>query len=157
MSLLFWPVNKGRQKLLVDPVLFSIGVTSPFINFPSSGLSIILVLSGNIVHLSTIVMRKLVSFIIMVFLVVHVCAQEPKTEAQGYWVIQNHIKSSKQSVVYFYSPDHKLMYRETVTGKKIRLNPKTIRRLNKVLHQTQLTWQKDKMVKENEQLLSGKL
>lgn len=157
MSLLFWPVNKGRQKLLVDPVLFSIGVTSPFIHFPISGLSIILVLSGNIVHLSTIVMRKLVSFIIMVFLVVHVCAQEPKTEAQGYWVIQNHIKSSKQSVVYFYSPDHKLMYRETVTGKKIRLNPKTIRRLNKVLHQTQLTWQKDKMVKENEQLLSGKL
>ena len=93
----------------------------------------------------------------MVLLVVPLFAQEHQTEAQGYWVIQNHIKSSKQSVVYFYSPDHQLMYRETVTGKKIRLNPKTIRRLNKVLHQTQLTWQKDKMVKENEQLLSGKL
>jgi hypothetical protein len=82
----------------------------------------------------------------------------PKWMSQkGFWVIQSNLKSSKNSIIYFYTNDHELVYKEKVTGKRI--NPdrlKTRKHLESVLVKSIAAWQKEGVVKENQQLVITK-
>lgn len=84
-------------------------------------------------------------------------AQQKKGKSEGingYWVIENSIKSPKQSVVYFYTAENQLVYKETVAGRKLNISrPKICRRLNAVLEQSLLAWKNNRAMKDDLQLV----
>lgn len=76
----------------------------------------------------------------------------------GFWVVESNIRSPKNSVVYFYNEGKELVYKESITGKRININRNKIRnQLNMVLEQSLLSWNKEKTMKENQQWLATKL
>jgi hypothetical protein len=76
----------------------------------------------------------------------------------GFWQIESNIHSPKNSIVYFYNEDKELMYKESITGRRININRKKIRnQLNTVLEQSLLSWEREKIMKENQQWLAAKL
>ena len=103
-------------------------------------------------------MKKFILMLIcgFAFSVSHLCAQEPTV--QPYWNIENNIKSPKQSIVYFYSASHELMYKENIENRKLNVgNKKTLRLLNAALNEVLISWQTVKGIKENEQIIAQKL
>lgn len=81
--------------------------------------------------------------------------QQKKEESdKGYWVIENNIKTPRQSVVYFYTPENQLVYKETVIGRKLNVSRRRIcKRLNAVLEQSILAWKNNKAMKAGQQLV----
>jgi len=76
---------------------------------------------------------------------------------KGYWVIQSNLKTPKNATIYFYTPQHELVYKEFVAGKKINIEKiKTRKHLEQVLNQAVIAWQKEGIVKENQQLVITK-
>jgi len=77
-------------------------------------------------------------------------AQNDNERKEAFWVIENNVKSPKQSTVYFYTADQTLIYKETITGKKLKVNrPKTVRQLNTVLNQSVVAWQKEQVMRQD--------
>lgn len=73
---------------------------------------------------------------------------------KGYWVIQSNLKTPKSCVIYFYTRQHDLVYKELVSGKKINSEKTSTRKhLEEVLNQSITTWQKEGIVRENQQLV----
>jgi hypothetical protein len=73
---------------------------------------------------------------------------------KGYWVIQSNLYTPKESIIYFYTNQHQLVYKETICGKRI--NPertKTRKHLEAVLSQAVTAWQKEGVAKENQQMV----
>ena len=92
------------------------------------------------------------------FPVLGVSAQEPLVQPQPYWNIESNLKTPKQSVVYFYTASHELMYKENVSGRKLNAgNKKTVKQLNAALSEVVLAWQSEKRIKENEQIIAKRL
>lgn len=78
-----------------------------------------------------------------------------KQESQGFWVVESNVKTPKSSMVYFYTPEGILMYKENVNDKKLKVNRrKTVKRLNAALQEIALAWQNKKTTKENAQLVA---
>ena len=76
---------------------------------------------------------------------------------KGYWVIQSNLKTPKNATIYFYTAQHELVYKEFVSGKKINIEKiKTRKHLEEVLNQAVTAWQKEGIVKENQQLVITK-
>jgi hypothetical protein len=76
----------------------------------------------------------------------------------GFWVIESNKHSPKNSIVYFYNEDKELVYKESITGKRININrKKTRKQLNGVLEQCLLSWKKERTIKENQQWLAANL
>ena len=76
---------------------------------------------------------------------------------KGYWVIQSNLKTPKNATIFFYTPQHELVYKEFVSGKKINIDKlKTRKHLEEVLNQAVTAWQKEGVVKENQQLVVTK-
>lgn len=77
--------------------------------------------------------------------------------SQGYWVIHGNLNTPKTSTIFFYTTQHELVYKELIYGKKINIGRmKTRKHLEKVLNQAVMVWQKEGIVKENQQLVSTK-
>ena len=75
---------------------------------------------------------------------------------KGFWVIQGNISSPNVSTIYFYNNDRELVYKEQVDK---RINPnklKTRKHLESVLNASVIAWQKERVVKENQQLVITK-
>ena len=81
----------------------------------------------------------------------------PKWMCQkGFWVIQSNVNAQKNSTIYFYNTDKELVYKEEVNK---RFNPdklKTRKHLESVLNQSVTAWQKERVLKENQQLVITK-
>ena len=76
---------------------------------------------------------------------------------KGYWVIQSNLKTPKDATIYFYTPEHQLVYKEFISGKKINIEKiKTRKHLEQVLNQAVTAWQKEGVAKENLQLVITK-
>ena len=76
---------------------------------------------------------------------------------KGYWVIQSNLKTPKNATIYFYTPQHELVYKEVISGKKINIEKiKTRKHLEQVLNQAITVWEKEGVVKENQQLVITK-
>ncbi|HVG41470.1 MAG TPA: hypothetical protein VM888_07640 [Chitinophagaceae bacterium] len=70
----------------------------------------------------------------------------------GYWVIESNVQTPKDATILFYNNQHEVIYKESVTGKKINVaRPKVCRQLNAVLQQSLTAWNKEQVVKENKQ------
>jgi len=76
---------------------------------------------------------------------------------KGYWIIESNLKTPKNATIYFYTPRHELVYKEFISGKKINIEKiKTRKHLEQVLNQAVIAWQKEGVVKENQQLVITK-
>ncbi|MGE5521537.1 MAG: hypothetical protein ACM3VS_16545 [Candidatus Dadabacteria bacterium] len=74
---------------------------------------------------------------------------------KGYWVIESNKKNPKNSIIYFYTNENVLMYKEAVNGMKINVNrKKVLTRLNNVLEASAIAWQKQHQASENEMLVT---
>ena len=99
-------------------------------------------------------MKKSFLFIqiaIAIFFCSAASAQTLKPAFEPYWQIESNLKTPKHAVVFFYSANHELMYKETIDGKRLNVNrPKIRRMLNEVLNEVATAWQQERRVKENE-------
>lgn len=77
---------------------------------------------------------------------------------RGYWVVESNVKTPRKSIVHFYNNDHVVVYREKVEGIRINLNrKKTLYRLKAALEQAIVAWEKEKILKENEEIVANAL
>jgi hypothetical protein len=74
---------------------------------------------------------------------------------KGYWIIESNIKTPQNSIVYFYTNENELMYKEKIEGIKINLKKrKVLLNLKKVLEQSIISWEEQHVLKEDEKLLA---
>ena len=107
-------------------------------------------------------MKPLLILIAFFFCFSLVKAQSAKTPKwvpdKGFWVVVSNQKTPKNATVYFYNNDKELIYKELVTGKRINIKrPKICMRLKAVLEQSLVSWEKEKIMKENQQWVASKL
>jgi hypothetical protein len=77
---------------------------------------------------------------------------------KGYWVVESNVKTPRKSIVHFYNNDHVVIYREKIEGIRINLNKKkTLYKLKDALEQAIVAWEKERIMKENEELLAKAL
>ncbi|MGE5519334.1 MAG: hypothetical protein ACM3VS_05340 [Candidatus Dadabacteria bacterium] len=73
----------------------------------------------------------------------------------GYWVVESNTKTPKISILYFYTNDNVLVYKEHVQGIKIKINKrKVVNRLNNVLEQSLIAWKQQNLPAENRMLVT---
>jgi len=73
----------------------------------------------------------------------------------GYWVVESNIKTPKHSIVYFYSDDDTLIYKEELEG--VKLNPKkekTKMKLKKLLESALWAWNAKKPINETAKIVN---
>lgn len=74
---------------------------------------------------------------------------------KGYWVIENNMKTPKNNIVYFYTNDNELVYKEKVEGIKINTNrKKVLMHLKDVLEQSVTAWEHKHIMQENQTLVA---
>jgi len=77
--------------------------------------------------------------------------------SEGFWVVESNVKTPKQSTIYFYNNAKVLIYKESLTGRRINIGHKrTVQKLNDVLIQSIAASQKEQMVKSNTKLVRNK-
>jgi cytochrome c553 len=104
---------------------------------------------------------KKVLLLLLVLIAVTASAQNKKQKSympsEGFWVVESSVKTPKQSTIYFYNNAKVLIYKESLTGRRINLGHKrTVQKLNDVLIQSIAAWQKEQMVKSNTKLVRNK-
>lgn len=56
---------------------------------------------------------------------------------QGYWVVETNKKTPKDAIVYFYSNNHVLVYKEEIKNQKLKMNrSKTLLRFKAALEES---------------------
>ena len=80
-------------------------------------------------------MKKAILILVLSSMAIVAGAQQKVAMSdKGWWVIENNVHARKQCVVKFYDNASKLVYQETITGKKLRINnDRTRAALNDVL------------------------
>jgi hypothetical protein len=104
--------------------------------------------------LNTPIMKKIIFLLVLTTGLSCAGFAQQNNEPKGYWVIENNVKTPKQSIIYFYNNENQVVYKETVIGKKLRVNrPRVNRRLNAVLEQSLTAWQNNRQLKDDQQLV----
>ena len=72
---------------------------------------------------------------------------------KGYWVVESNINQPLESIVCFYTPDDIMIYKETISGKKLDIRKTSVKmKLKKVLEASVIAWE-DRRQKTEEQAL----
>lgn len=58
---------------------------------------------------------------------------KPKKASLGYWVVQDQVNGKSDATVSFYSPADSLVFEQNLGKRKVELNRKNIKKLNKEL------------------------
>jgi hypothetical protein len=77
--------------------------------------------------------------------------QDPKwVSDKGYWVVESNNKAPLNHLVYFYTNEGTLVYKESLEKVRLPLHKKKIKlRLKKALETSILAWQQKRTVEEN--------
>lgn len=106
--------------------------------------------------------KNLFAAFVSLFITVGIFAQVDEEQTQnyptpkwisnkGYWVIESNKQTPQNSIVYFYSNDNVLVYKEKIEGVVINLKKRqTKMNLKRVLEQSVFTYEKMKKPAENE-------
>ena len=94
-------------------------------------------------------MKKAIFILALATIAHFASAQKIPMSNKGYWVIESNKQTPKQSVVNFYNLNNELVYQETITGKKVKVDNN---RTRKVLQNTLETVLEGK--KPNEPILA---
>ncbi len=98
-------------------------------------------------------MKKSIMFLVIAVSIftIPASAQKMKPSPEPYWVVENNLKTPKNSVVCFYNTDHALMYKENIQNKKINVNrEKTRRMLDAMLTEVATAWNQKKQLNGEE-------
>lgn len=97
---------------------------------------------------------------LLVFASMFATAQKNKKDCMpegGFWVVESNIKTPKESIVFFYTTGQALIYKEVVSGRRLNVNRKKIvRNLNAVLLQSITAWEKEKILRQDMQLVMSR-
>ena len=115
------------------------------------------------INIKAIVMKKIKSclFLLVCLLVTYIGKAQNKEQSntprwlseKGYWVVESNIKTPENSIVYFYTNDHKLVYTEKVNGVVLNTSKrKTRMKLKKVLDKVVNAWETTGVVKTEGEL-----
>jgi hypothetical protein len=75
--------------------------------------------------------------------------------SKGYWVVEGNVHTPKSNVIYFYTTDNVLVYKEKVEGMKIKVaKAKVCMKLKTALEQAVTLWEATHIAKENETLVA---
>ena len=111
-------------------------------------------------------MKKIKSslFLLVCLLVTHIGISQNQEQSntprnprwvseKGYWVVESNIKTPENSIVYFYTNDHKLVYTEKVNGVVLNTSKRKTRvKLKKVLDKVVNAWETTGVVKTEGEL-----
>lgn len=80
----------------------------------------------------------------------------PKWVSQkGYWVIEGNVHTPKSNVIYFYTNDNVLVYKEKVEGMKIKTGKANLcMKLKAALEGAVTVWEATHIAKENDTLIA---
>ncbi len=95
---------------------------------------------------------KKVLLLLLVLIAVTASAQNKKQKSympsEGFWVVESNVKTPKQSTIYFYNNAKVLIYKESLTGRRINIGHKrTVQKLNDVLIQSMAPGRKSKWLR----------
>jgi hypothetical protein len=100
-------------------------------------------------------MKKIILFLhiaSIIFLNSAASAQKLMPSPEPCWIIESNVRTPKQSIVYFYSTNHVMMYKEIIEGNRLNINRPRIRKvLNATLKEVTLAW------KQKRQIIKGEL
>ena len=69
----------------------------------------------------------------------------------GNWMVETNIHKPLYSVIYFYTNEGEVIYKETLEGMKLNLDKKKVRmRLKKVLDAALVSWNKNRQLAEEQ-------
>lgn len=75
---------------------------------------------------------------------------------KGYWVVESNISTPYDQTIHFYTTDDVLVYKETVSGKKLNLNRGSVKmKLKKILESAVISWEKNKKPAEELALVNA--
>ena len=75
--------------------------------------------------------------------------------AKGFWVVESNVKTPENSIIYFYTNNGVVVYKERIEGTKINLARKRVlRRLKSVLDRSIAAWEVHHIAKEDENLVA---
>jgi hypothetical protein len=91
------------------------------------------------------------SLMILLSLVLYTASSQNKQPRQdSYWVIESNLFTPRNSIVYFYNAENQLMYKQTVSGKKLNVNRALVRKkLNDMLNEVNTVWLADKLKRDS--------
>jgi hypothetical protein len=76
---------------------------------------------------------------------------------KGFWMVKSNVSNPKESVIYFYNNNKVEVYKEVVSGEKLKLNKrKTLMSLKNILETAILAWEQKKPIKEDEKLFAAR-
>jgi len=79
-------------------------------------------------------MKKAILILTLAIIAHFAQAQKVPMSNKGYWVIESNKYTPKQSMINFYNLNNELVYQETITGKKVKIdNNRTRKALNNTL------------------------
>jgi len=77
---------------------------------------------------------------------------------KGYWIIESNIKTPETSIVYFYTNDNTLVYKEKIEGVVLNVKKQKVKmRLKKLLEQMIYTYEQEKRFRENEMWVANSI
>jgi hypothetical protein len=77
-------------------------------------------------------------------------SQNKQPRKDAYWVIESNLFTPRNSIVYFYNAENQLMYKQTVSGKKLNVNRALVRKkLNDMLNEVNTVWLADKLKRDS--------
>ena len=75
----------------------------------------------------------------------------------GNWMVETNINKPLHSVIYFYTNEGEVIYKETLDGLRLRLEKRKVKmRLKKVLESALTAWKQNKKLAEEQQLVVSK-
>lgn len=64
---------------------------------------------------------------------------------KGYWVVESNLRNPQKHIVFFYSNDNVLMYKETLEGIKLNTEKRSVKmKLKRALETSAIAWQNSK-------------
>lgn len=109
-------------------------------------------------------LKAVITAIALSLICISVQAQETPVSSKpgwasdkGFWVVEGNINNPKESVIYFYNNNKVQVYKEIVSGEKLKLNKrKTLMSLKKILETAVYAWEQNKPIAETEKLFAAR-
>src|SRR5687768_8686567 len=88
----------------------------------------------------------------------HAQARIPKwIPENGNWMVESNINNPLHSIIYFYTNEGQVIYKETLDGLKLRLEKRKVKmRLKKVLETALTAWNQNKQLAEEQQWVASR-
>lgn len=75
---------------------------------------------------------------------------------KGYWVVESNINTPYDQTIHFYTTEDVLIYKETISGKKLNLNKGSVKmKLKKLLETVVIAWETNKKPQEERAIVKA--